>query len=465
MDYLPLFFDLRGKPVLLVGGGTIALRKARLLVKAQARVIVVAPEVSGELESMVIEGGGSVHRELYREAYLDQVVLVISATDQPDINRQVAEDCQRRRLPVNVVDSPELCSVIMPAIVDRSPLMIGISSGGQAPVLSRMVRAQIESAIPAAYSRVATFASRCRDQVKAHFTDGDMRRRFWEKILAGPAKEMALSGNITEAEEYLLAQLRQPQAQTGGEVYLVGAGPGDPDLLTFKALRLMQQAEVVLYDRLVSAPILDLVRRDAERIYVGKRRAAHALEQTEINQLLLDLALQGKRVLRLKGGDPFIFGRGGEEIELLAQHKVPFQVVPGITAASGCACYAGIPLTHRDFAQSVRFVTGHLKNGTCDLSWNELIGNDQTLVFYMGLASLPEISQKLIAHGKDPSTPAALIEQGTTPRQQVHTATLASLPELVAERGVRAPTLLIIGGVVSLHQKLRWFSPDGEAVE
>jgi uroporphyrin-III C-methyltransferase/precorrin-2 dehydrogenase/sirohydrochlorin ferrochelatase len=465
VDYLPLFFDLRGKPVLLVGGGTIALRKARLLVKAQARVIVVAPEVSGELESMVIEGGGSVHRELYREAYLDQVVLVISATDQPDINRQVAEDCQRRRLPVNVVDSPELCSVIMPAIVDRSPLMIGISSGGQAPVLSRMVRAQIESAIPAAYSRVATFASRCRDQVKAHFTDGDMRRRFWEKILAGPAKEMALSGNITEAEEYLLAQLRQPQAQTGGEVYLVGAGPGDPDLLTFKALRLMQQAEVVLYDRLVSAPILDLVRRDAERIYVGKRRAAHALEQTEINQLLLDLALQGKRVLRLKGGDPFIFGRGGEEIELLAQHKVPFQVVPGITAASGCACYAGIPLTHRDFAQSVRFVTGHLKNGTCDLSWNELIGNDQTLVFYMGLASLPEISQKLIAHGKDPSTPAALIEQGTTPRQQVHTATLASLPELVAERGVRAPTLLIIGGVVSLHQKLRWFSPDGEAVE
>ena len=293
MDYLPLFFDLRGKPVLLVGGGAIALRKARLLIKAQALVTVVAPEVSGELESMVIEAGGSVHRELYREAYLDQVVLVISATDQPDINRQVAEGCQRRHLPVNVVDSPELCSVIMPAIVDRSPLMIGISSGGQAPVLSRMVRAQIESAIPAAYSRVAPVASRCRDQVKAHFTDGDMRRRFWEKILAGPAKELALSGNITEADEYLLAQLRQPQAQTGGEVYLVGAGPGDPDLLTFKALRLMQQAEVVLYDRLVSAPILDLVRRDAERIYVGKRRAAHALEQTEINQLLLDLALQG----------------------------------------------------------------------------------------------------------------------------------------------------------------------------
>ncbi|HSX84964.1 MAG TPA: siroheme synthase CysG [Cellvibrio sp.] len=465
MDYLPLFFDLRGKPVLLVGGGTIALRKARLLIKAHALVTVVAPEIGHELESMVLANGGSVHREPYSERCLDQVVLVISATDQADINQQVAEDCHQRRLPVNVVDSPALCSVIMPAIVDRSPLMIGISSGGEAPVLARMVRAQIESAIPGAYSQLATFASRCRDRVKAHFADGEARRRFWERILSGPAKEMALSGNIAGAEGYLLDQLTQPQDADSGEVYLVGAGPGDPDLLTFKALRLMQQAEVVLYDRLVSAPILDLVRRDAERIYVGKKRAEHALEQTEINQLLLDLALQGKRVLRLKGGDPFIFGRGGEEIELLAQHKVPFQVVPGITAASGCACYAGIPLTHRDFAQSVRFVTGHLKNGTCDLSWDELVGNDQTLVFYMGLASLPEICAELVAHGKDPATPAALIEQGTTPRQQVHTATLETLPGLVAEREVRAPTLLIIGGVVSLHEKLRWFGGDAAHME
>lgn len=465
MDYLPLFFDLRGKPVLLVGGGTIALRKARLLTKAQALVTVVAPEVGAELESIVTESGGSVCREPYNEAFLNQAVLVISATDREDINRQVAADCQARRLPVNVVDSPELCSVIMPAIVDRSPLMIGISSGGEAPVLARMVRAQIETTIPGAYSRVAEFASRFRDRVKAHFGDGEARRRFWEKILSGPAKEMALAGNISGAGDYLLAQLAQSEGAGGGEVYLVGAGPGDPDLLTFKALRLMQQAEVVLYDRLVSAPILDLVRRDAERIYVGKKRASHALEQTEINQLLLELALQGKRVLRLKGGDPFIFGRGGEEIELLAQHKVPFQVVPGITAASGCACYAGIPLTHRDFAQSVRFVTGHLKNGTCDLSWNELIGSDQTLVFYMGLASLTVICSELIAHGKDPATPAALIEQGTTPRQQVHTATLASLPALIAERAVHAPTLLIIGGVVSLHEKLRWFSADSETSE
>lgn len=465
MDYLPLFFDLRGKPVLLVGGGAIALRKVRLLIKARAVVQVVAPQVGSELESLVTAAGGKVLREHYREDHLDHAVLVISATDRADINRQVAEDCHRRRLPVNVVDTPKLCSVIMPAIVDRSPLMIGISSGGEAPVLARMVRAQIESLIPGAYGRLASFASRCRDRVKAHFADGEMRRRFWENILSSPAKEMALAGNLDQAEEYLLAQLRKPEAPAGGEVYLVGAGPGDPDLLTFKALRLMQQAEVVLYDRLVSPPIMDLVRRDAERIYVGKRRASHALAQTEINQLLLALAQQGKRVLRLKGGDPFIFGRGGEEIELLAQHKIPFQVVPGITAASGCACYAGIPLTHRDFAQSVRFVTGHLKNGTCDLSWNELIGDDQTLVFYMGLASLPEISNRLIAHGKSPETPAALIEQGTTPQQQVHIATLASLPAAVAEREVRAPTLLIIGGVVSLHQKLRWFGASEDNAE
>lgn len=463
MDYLPLFFDLRGKPVLLVGGGTIALRKARLLSKAQAMITVVAPDIGAELEALVLAGGGSVRRETYSDSHLSQVVLVISATDIAEINHQVAEDCHARRLPVNVVDSPELCSVIMPAIVDRSPLMIGISSGGEAPVLARMVRAQIESAIPSTYGRLAAFASRFRDRVKAQFADGETRRRFWEKILAGPAKEMALAGDLSGAAAYLQTQLTSQSDIAGGEVYLVGAGPGDPDLLTFKALRLMQQAEVVLYDRLVSEPILDLVRRDAERIYVGKKRASHTLEQTEINQLLLDLALQGKRVLRLKGGDPFIFGRGGEEIELLAQHRVPFQVVPGITAASGCACYAGIPLTHRDYAQSVRFVTGHLKDGTTDLSWNELIGGDQTLVFYMGLAGLKDICGNLIAHGKDPATPSALIEQGTTPRQQVHISTLAGLPELVAEREVHAPTLLIIGGVVSLHEKLQWFSSSPES--
>lgn len=458
MDYLPLFFDLRGKSVLLVGGGIIALRKARLLKKAGARIAVVAPEVLEELAALVVDGGGAVLREPYNNTHLEDVVLVISATDVIEVNRQVAEDCHSRRLPVNVVDNPAMCSVIMPAIVDRSPLVIGISSGGEAPVLSRIVRAKLESVIPAAYGRLAQFASRLRDRVKQHFPEGDSRRRFWENALNGPAGELALAGDLDGAEAKLMKELANP-LDRGGEVYLVGAGPGDPDLLTFKALRLMQQAEVVLYDRLVTEPILDLVRRDAERIYVGKKRADHTLEQTQINQLLVDLAQQGKRVLRLKGGDPFIFGRGGEEIELLAQHNIPFQVVPGITAASGCACYAGIPLTHRDYAQSVRFVTGHLKDDTCNLSWNELVGDDQTLVFYMGLASLHEICGKLIAHGKSPSTPAALIEQGTTARQRVHVETLVSLPAYVANNRVHAPTLLIVGGVVSLHDKLKWFVP------
>lgn len=466
MDYLPLFFDLRGRVCLLVGGGTIALRKARLLRNAGAIIRVVAPEVGEELSSLVSESGGEWIESVYSPQHLADVVMVISATDLESVNRQVADDCRQRQIPVNVVDNPQLCSVIMPAIIDRSPLIIGVTSGGEAPVMARMVRSLLESTIPAAYGQLAMLASRFRERVKERFSDGDQRRRFWEKTLSGPVKELVLAGNIDAAERSLVEQLNSGGADLGGEVYLVGAGPGDPDLLTFKALRLMQQAEVVLYDRLVSEPILEMVRRDAERIYVGKRRAEHSLEQTKINQLLVDLARQGKRVLRLKGGDPFIFGRGGEEIELLAEEGIPFQVVPGITAASGCASYSGIPLTHRDYAQSVRFVTGHLKNGSCDLSWNELVNDDQTLVFYMGLMGISTICEKLVAHGKSASTPAALIEKGTTAEQKVHISSLAELPQYVAQRDIHAPTLLIIGGVVALHQKLKWFgSGAGQGVE
>ena len=458
MDYLPLFFDLRGRICLLVGGGTIALRKARLLHKAGARIKLVAPEAGSQLQSLVKDSQGLWVRERYSTSHLQDAVLVISATDIEQVNRAVANDCNSRQIPVNVVDNPNLCSVIMPAIVDRSPLIIGITSGGEAPVMARMVRTMLESSIPAAYGKLAQLASLFRERVKQRFTDGEQRRRFWEKSLSGQVQELVFSGDMARAEKTLANLVEKGEVETAGEVYLVGAGPGDPDLLTFKALRLMQQAEVVLYDRLVSEPILDMVRRDAERVYVGKQRANHAVEQTQINQMLLDFALQGKRVLRLKGGDPFIFGRGGEEIDLLAENGIPFQVVPGITAASGCASYSGIPLTHRDFAQSVRFVTGHLKNDSCDLSWSELVDDDQTLVFYMGLASLTEICQQLIAHGKCQTTAAALIERGTTPQQQVHISTLADLPTYAADHEIHAPTLLIIGGVVTLHHKLKWFN-------
>ncbi|WP_312200127.1 siroheme synthase CysG [Stutzerimonas balearica] len=457
MDYLPLFHDLKGRLVLVVGGGEVALRKARLLADAGACLRVVAPSIDQSLVALVADSGGESRARNYTADDLHGCVLAIAATDSEPTNAQVSADARTIGIPVNVVDAPELCSVIFPAIVDRSPLMIAVSSGGDAPVLARLMRARIETWIPAAYGQLAGLARRYRARVKARFANVQQRRIFWEEVFQGPIAEQALSGRQAQAEQLLEEKLAGAREQLLGEVYLVGAGPGDPDLLTFRALRLMQQADVVLYDRLVAPAILELCRRDADRIYVGKQRANHALPQEQINQQLVALAKQGKRVLRLKGGDPFIFGRGGEEIEELAANGVPFQVVPGITAASGCAAYAGIPLTHRDHAQSVRFVTGHLKDGSCDLPWAELAAPAQTLVFYMGLVGLPVICEQLIAHGRAASTPAALVQQGTTRNQRVFAATLADLPGRVATEQVQAPTLLIVGEVVQLREKLAWF--------
>ncbi|MDZ5741427.1 siroheme synthase CysG [Pseudomonas asiatica] len=457
MDYLPLFHKLQGGRVLVVGGGEIALRKARLLADAGAALRVVAPDVDGQLAALAREGGGEVLVRGYQAADLVGCRLVIAATDDPGLNAQVSADAQALSLPVNVVDAPALCTVIFPAIVDRSPLVVAVSSGGDAPVLARLIRAKLEAWIPSAYGELAGLAARFRDKVKALYPDVNQRRGFWETVFQGPIAERQLAGQGAEAERLLQAMVDGAPVQQGGEVYLVGAGPGDPDLLTFRALRLMQQADVVLYDRLVAPAIIEMCRRDAERIYVGKRRADHAVPQDQINCLLVDLARQGKRVLRLKGGDPFIFGRGGEEIEELAEHGIPFQVVPGITAASGCSAYGGIPLTHRDYAQSVRFVTGHLKDGTSNLPWHDLVAPAQTLVFYMGLVGLPTICAELIRHGRAASTPAALVQQGTTRNQRVFTGTLADLPDLVAQHEVHAPTLVIVGEVVQLRDKLAWF--------
>lgn len=457
MDYLPLFHKLQGGRVLVVGGGEIALRKARLLADAGAALRVVAPDVDGQLAALAREGGGEVLVRGYQAADLVGCRLVIAATDDPGLNAEVSADAQALSLPVNVVDAPALCTVIFPAIVDRSPLVVAVSSGGDAPVLARLIRAKLEAWIPSAYGELAGLAARFREKVKALYPDVNQRRGFWETVFQGPIAERQLAGQGAEAERLLQAMVDGAPVQQGGEVYLVGAGPGDPDLLTFRALRLMQQADVVLYDRLVAPAIIEMCRRDAERIYVGKRRADHAVPQDQINRLLVDLARQGKRVLRLKGGDPFIFGRGGEEIEELAEQGIPFQVVPGITAASGCSAYGGIPLTHRDHAQSVRFVTGHLKDGTSNLPWHDLVAPAQTLVFYMGLVGLPTICAELIRHGRAASTPAALVQQGTTRNQRVFTGTLADLPELVAQHEVHAPTLVIVGEVVQLRDKLAWF--------
>ena len=457
MDFLPVFHNIKGKLCLVVGGGEVAKRKAGVLLEAGARVRVVAPEMDAGLKA---EQGVDAVIAPFAEKHLEGVTLVIAATDDRAVNKQVSELAQARNIPVNVVDDPALCSFIMPAILDRSPLMVAFSSGGGSPVLTRMLRAKLETLIPHNYGRLAAFAERFRERVKTHVADASQRRIFWENVFEGAVAEKVLAGDETTAEAMLQQMLASEDNTQRGEVYLVGAGPGDPDLLTFRALRLMQKADVMLYDNLVSKAIVDMTRRDAERIFVGKRRDKHTLQQEEINALLVRLAKQGKRVLRLKGGDPFIFGRGGEEIETLAAEGIAFQVVPGITAASGVASYAGIPLTHRDHAQSCVFVTGHLKDGTMELDWEALARPKQTVVVYMGLHGLSVLCAQLIVHGLPPTLPAAIVQQGTTPNQRVVTGTLASLPGLAECEKLQAPTLIIIGGVVTLREKLNWFNPQ-----
>jgi len=457
MDYLPAFHNVRGKLCLVVGGGEVATRKTGVLLEAGATVRVVAPEIEPDLAR---QPGVEPIVERFESQHLEGAVMVIAATNDREVNRQVSELAQSRKLPVNVVDDPELCSFIMPAILDRSPLMVAFSSGGGSPVLTRMMRGKLETVIPQNYSRLAAFAVRFRELVKERVTNPPKRRIFWENALDGMVAEKVLAGDEASAETLLKQMLESEDNILRGEVYLVGAGPGDPDLLTFRALRLMQQADVVVYDNLVSKTIVDMTRRDAQRIFVGKKRADHTMRQEEINALLVRLAKEGKRVLRLKGGDPFIFGRGGEEIETLAAQGIPFQVVPGITAASGVASYAGIPLTHRDYAQACLFVTGNLKDGTMNLDWEALARPRQTVVVYMGLHGLNILCAELVKHGMPDTTPIAIVQQGTTMNQRVITGTLATLPGIAEREKPQAPTLIIVGGVVTLHEKLTWFHPQ-----
>jgi len=453
--------DIHNQPCLVVGGGDIALRKIRLMRLAGAKITVIAPSLSDDLASEFGDQIGHIARE-FEDSDVANYRLITAATNDAAVNKRISELAQAANIPVNVVDQPELCSFITPSIIDRSPVLVAISTGGGAPVLARMLRAKLEAFIPASYGHLAQAMQKYREQVKKLFSAEKDRRRFWEQVTQGPIAEMFFSGRNKEAEQSLQEAIdnagqADQQQNNVGEVWLIGAGPGDPDLLTFRALRLMQQADVVLHDRLVSDDILNLTRRDADRIYVGKRRSDHAVPQNQINQLLVDLAKQGKRVVRLKGGDPFIFGRGGEEIELLAQENIPFQIVPGITAASGCATYAGIPLTHRDHAQSCLFVTGHLKDGSVDLDWKLLATPNQTVVVYMGLIGLPTICEKLIEHGVSPDMPIALVQQGTTQNQVVVTGTLASMPTQIKQQVITPPTLVIIGTVVALRDQLQWF--------
>jgi uroporphyrin-III C-methyltransferase/precorrin-2 dehydrogenase/sirohydrochlorin ferrochelatase len=459
MDFLPLFFDLKNSAALIFGDTPAASRKIDILLKAGCRCYwitghQVASSLGEKCENPLIETFSESDDSLWRK-----VQLVIAAMDDDQQDEAIALRASKLNLPVNVVNRADLSSFIFPSIIDRSPLIAAVSSSGELPILTRLMRSRLESSIPHAFGRLAEIASKYKVQVKASLPGINARRRFWEKHLEGHFADLVYSGREQDAENCLqvaLNSLGTHGHDNDGEVYLVGAGPGDPDLLTFKALRLIRQADVVLYDRLVSEPVLNLARQDAELINVGKERSRHLVPQESINALLVRYAKAGKRVLRLKGGDPFIFGRGGEEIESLAEEGINFQVVPGITAASGCSAYSGIPLTHRDYSQSVRFITGHLKNNSCDLPWQDFVQPHQTLVFYMGLVGLPVICQSLIAHGMAENMPVALISKGTTLEQKVITGTLSTIVARVEEAKLSAPTLIIIGEVVKLREKLKW---------
>ena len=462
MDYLPIFCRLDNKPVLLVGGGEVAQRKARLLLDAGAHLTVVAPELDPELAELAANGSIEWLAAEFAPAQLTGKWLVVAATDRREVNALVYQSANQAGIFANVVDDPKRSSFIMPSIIDRSPLMVAISSGGKAPVLARLLREKLEAMLPQHLGAVAAFAGSLRDRVKARFASMGERRRFWERLLGADRLGQALARGDGACANQLADTLFAEESKAHGEVVLVGAGPGDPGLLTLHALRQMQQADVVVYDRLVSDEVMALVRRDARRIFVGKQAGNHCVPQEGINQLLLEEAKKGQRVVRLKGGDPFIFGRGGEELETLVGTGIGFQVVPGITAASGCAAYAGIPLTHRDHAQSVRFVTAHGKGGAQDLDWPLLARDKQTLVFYMGLSSCGVIREQLLAHGKGGDTPVALIERGTQPSQRVIRGTLEQLPELAV--GVESPALIMVGSVVTLAEQLAWFGQDQQAL-
>jgi len=461
MNYLPLFIDTAGKKCLIVGGGNVASRKLIPILKSKMLVTMVSPDITNEILDTVrgAENFNHEKREFIDSDINDQF-LIVAATNDKNVNAYVAKIAKEHNILVNMAEDSSVGNTLIPSVVDRDPIKIAISSGAASPILTRLVKTKLETVIPYSYSKLAEVMMEYRSKVKDTFSKIVDRRNFWEVFLDGPVSEMVLSGQIDKAKKALDQSLLEKKIlKRTGEVYLVGAGPGDPELLSFKALRLMQKADVVIYDRLVSEPIMNLIRQDAEKIYVGKQRADHAMPQENINQLLARLALEGKKVLRLKGGDPFIFGRGGEEIESLIHDDIPFQIVPGITAASGCASYAGIPLTHRDHSQACIFVTGHLRDGTVNLNWKMLAHEKQTLVFYMGMHGSKIICEELIKHGLKETTPAALIAKGTTADQEVIIGNLKNMPQIIMDNKIVPPTLLIIGDVVTLHNKLKWFEP------
>ena len=457
MKLYPLFADLSRRAVLVVGGGAVAERKVSALLEAQAHVTVNAPELTPLLQGWVKQGRIAHRGDPFQDGWLDRVWLVVAATSDRELNARVAGQGELRRIFVNVVDDAALCTFHVPAVIDRAPLTIAISSGGDAPMLARLLRERLETLLDHSLGALAMLAQKLRKRIRVRFPDMAARRGFYESLFAGPVAALLRQGRPDEALAAAERALSSAAAPSVGSVVLVGAGPGDPGLLTLRALRALNEADVILHDRLVSAEVLALARRDAERIEVGKQAGQHHTTQDGIHALLLEHARAGRRVVRLKGGDPFVFGRGGEELEFLRQHGIPFEVVPGITAAVACAAYAGVPLTHRDHAQSVRFVTAHCQSSRDTLDWPALAQERQTLAVYMGVAELPALQARLLEHGRAAATPFALVENGSRPDQRVVTGSLANLAERAAAHAVRSPALLILGEVAVLASTLAWF--------
>ena len=464
MNYFPVFFDLTGQKVLIVGGGEVALRKVTLLERTGALITLVAPEIEPELQERAAAGKLQLAPREFAPEDLDGVRLVIVATSRRAVNRWIANLSESRNIPVNVVDDREASRFIVPAIIDRDPVLVAISTGGTSPVLARRLRERLEALIPARIGELASWLKALRRTTRQKLRNTDERRRFFEAVVDGPAARRFVDGDqpgaLRIAQQLLSTTSTAPRP--AGEVILVGAGPGDPELLTLKALRALQDADVILHDRLVPDAVLELARRDATRICVGKAAGNVGTTQEEINALLIEHAQRGQRVVRLKGGDPFVFGRGGEELQALAKAQINFSVIPGVTAALGGAAYAGIPLTHRDYAHSVSFVTGHAQNDGQEPDWRALAKNGTTAVFYMGLARLDHIVEKLLQHGAPVTRPAAVIAQGTTADQRVVTGTLSSIREVSTEAKLESPALLVVGEVVALHSTLAWFGTAAE---
>lgn len=465
MDHLPIFLRLKGISCLVAGGGVIAERKVRLLLRAGAAVTVVAPTLSNALTGLRDDNGITHRAATFSDAALVGMRVVIAATSDNHVNKRIAAAAERASILCNVVDDCEASSFIVPAIVDRSPVMIAIGTGGTAPVLAQALKSRIEAWLPSRIGALADQAGQWRASVRKRFATPRERRRFWQRFFDGPIAEHLLAGRRRKAEHALRVELLEnvvPHTRPVGEAYIVGAGPGDPGLVTLRAQQLIRRADVVLYDRLVSKLIIDFARKDAELVSVGKGPGRSTMSQTEINELIVQHVRQGRRVCRLKGGDPFVFGRGGEEVQALAEAGVPYQIVPGISSALGCAAYAGIPLTQRGISSSVTFATATL-DGDRMPDWATLARPGQTLVLYMGVASLAESAGQLIVHGLSGETPVAIVENGTTDRQRVLHSTLANIVQDGRRAQISAPAVLIVGETVKLGETLQWFTNDAES--